>query len=67
MSALEVRFVAAAPDLFCVSCCLCFLGCCQVGAETAKQVFTEHIERLKSKQKDDDEDGSSKKKKRSSK
>jgi hypothetical protein len=43
----------------------------QVGPEVAKQLFDEHIERLKArekdrKHKDDDEDGGGKKKKRSS-
>lgn len=45
------------------------LRCCghlQVGAETAKLLFDEHIEKLKKKAKEEEEDGGSKKKKRSS-
>lgn len=52
--------------------CLCgVLHVVQVGPEVAKQLFEEHIERLKArekdrKHKDDDDDGGGKKKKRSS-
>lgn len=50
---------------------LCLRVMSQVGHEVAKQVFEEHIERLKAKEKerkhrDDDDEGGGKKKKRSS-